>query len=168
MGEIMEEIKAVDIQIFPYRYLKPETTERVLNSIYSLGKDIIRVIIHGQSLPKYVYYGPARGTPVNHPDRKVINVNGKDVELTVKVGKFIITVPYEKSVELSEKLDEICKKAFPFGYNLNLGAFTKVKPTVSDYLKYGEGFEDKIDPRLIGMADPTARTSDKVKMIKGD
>ena len=65
-------IKVIDIKIFPHRYLKPKTSEKVLNASYDLGKDIIRVIVHGPSLPKYVYYGPARGMPVNHSDRKVI------------------------------------------------------------------------------------------------
>jgi len=32
----MEEIKAVNIKIFPYRRLKPETTEKILNGIMTL------------------------------------------------------------------------------------------------------------------------------------
>lgn len=162
------EIKVVDIKIFPHRYLKPETSEKILNAIYDLGKDIIRVIVHGPSLPKYVYYGPARGTPVNHSDRKVIKIKGEEVELTVKVGEIIVTVPYEKVMEIEKKLHKICKEIFPFGYDIYVGVFTKVKPTVVDYLKYGEGFESKIDPRLIGIVDPNTKLSEGVKIIKHD
>jgi methyl-coenzyme M reductase subunit D len=161
-------IKVIDIKIFPHRYLKPKTSEKVQNAIYDLGKDIIRVIVHGPSLPKYVYYGPARGMPVNHSDRKVIKIKGEEVELTVKVGEIIVTVPFEKAVEIEKKLHNICKEHFPYGYDIYVGAFTKVRPTVTDYLKYGEGFEGKIDPRLIGMVDPNAKLSNGVKMIKGD
>ena len=79
-----------------------------------------------------------------------------------------MTVPFEKAVEIEKKLHNICKENFPYGYDIYVGAFTKVRPTVTDYLKYGEGFEGKIDPRLIGMVDPNAKLSNGVKMIKGD
>jgi methyl-coenzyme M reductase subunit D len=33
-------------------------------------------------------------------------------------------------------------------------------------MKYGEGFEDKIDSRLIGLVDPNAKSSETVRYIR--
>ncbi|WP_048056319.1 methyl-coenzyme M reductase operon protein D [Methanocaldococcus fervens] len=158
-----EEIKVVDIKIFPHRYLKAETTEKVLNEIYDVD-GIVRVIVHGQPLPKTVPFGPARGLPVNHQDRKIIKVKGEDMELRVKVGEIVITADGEKFEEIMDKIEEICERNFPYGYDIYVGAFTKIKPTVTDYMKYGD--VSNIDPRLIGMVDASARLKDSVKMIK--
>ena len=158
-----EEIKVVDIKIFPHRYLKAETTEKVLNEIYNLG-GIVRVIVHGQPLPKTVPFGPARGLPVNHQDRKIIKVKGEEMELRVKVGEIIVTVIGEKLEDVMNGIEEIRKRNFPFGYDIYVGAFTKTQPTVTDYIKYGD--VSNLDPRLIGMVDASARLKDSVKMIK--
>lgn len=90
----MEEIKAVDVKIFLYRRLKPETTEKILNSIMDFD-GILRVLVNGESIPKIIGYGPAKGIPVNHEDRKVIKVKEDYFELLVSVGELIITVRYE-------------------------------------------------------------------------
>ena len=84
----MEEIKAVDVKIFPYRRLKPQTTEKILNCIMEYD-EILRIIINGTSIPKIVGFGPAKGTQVNHEDRKVIKVKEDSVELRVSVGELI-------------------------------------------------------------------------------
>jgi methyl-coenzyme M reductase subunit D len=68
-----EKCEIIDLKIFPHRFLKPETAEKVLNKIFELD-GLIRGIVHGPSLPKTVYYGPARGTPVNHQYRKSIKI----------------------------------------------------------------------------------------------
>ena len=67
---------------------------------------------------------------------------------------------------MGEHTDEILKEVLPCPYKVFIGAFTKKDITISDYLKYGLNFEDKIDPRIIGMADPSSRVKDTVVNIK--
>ena len=55
-----KEINVVDVKIVPDRYLKPDTCEKILNEIYEL-EGLIRVLVHGPSLPKKVFYGPGKG-----------------------------------------------------------------------------------------------------------
>nr|WP_279383414.1 methyl-coenzyme M reductase operon protein D [Methanobacterium formicicum] len=98
----MEPIKATDVRIFPHRRLKPETTEKILNELLDL-EGVLRFLVNGESLPKIVGYGPARGTSVNHPDRKIITVKGKEVELLVSVGDIIVTIRQENLEEFVEK-----------------------------------------------------------------
>ena len=52
-----KQINVIDIKIIPNRFLKPNTCEIILNEIYEL-EGIVRVLIHGPSLPKKVFYGP--------------------------------------------------------------------------------------------------------------
>jgi methyl-coenzyme M reductase subunit D len=84
-------IKATDVKIFPHRILKPQTTETILNEVMVLD-GVLRVLINGESLPTIINYGPAKGLPVNHTDRKTINVKGNDVPLRISVGEIILTV----------------------------------------------------------------------------
>lgn len=156
-----EVIVMIEVEVFPHRYLKAETTEKFLNEIYSLDT-VERVIIHGQSLPKIVYYGPARGTPVNHSERKIINVHGVPVELTVMAGRFWITLKDDSEID---RIEEICKTLFPFGYNIRIGKFTRDKVTVTDYIKYGEKVVNMMDRSLIGLTDPRSRFDSAVKII---
>jgi methyl-coenzyme M reductase subunit D len=160
----MEEIKAVDVKIFPSRRLKPETTEMILNGIIDFN-GILRVLVNGNSLPKIVGYGPASGTPVNHEDRKVIDVKKDNFELLVSVGELIITIRYEKLELFLEKLENLLKRTLNFEYDVSVGIFTKTELTVSDYLKLGSGLEEKIDPHFIGMVDPNSKSSETLKLI---
>jgi len=160
----MEEIKAVDVKIFPYRRLKPKTTEKILNSIMEYD-GILRVMINGNSIPKIVGYGPAKGIQVNHEDRKVIKVKNDSVELRVSVGELILTVKYENIDLFLEKLQHLLEDTLSFGFEVSTGIFTKTNITVSDYLKLGYGIDNNIDPRLIGMVDPKAKSQDTVKLI---
>lgn len=160
----MEEIKAVDVKIFPYRRLKPETTEKILNSIMEYD-GILRVMINGNSIPKVVGYGPAKGTQVNHEDRKVIKVKNDSVELRVSVGELILTVKHENLDLFLEKLQNLLENTLSFGFEVSTGIFTKTNITVSDYLKLGYGIDTNIDPRLIGLVDPKAKSQDTVKLI---
>ena len=160
----MEEIKAVDVKIFPYRRLKPETTEKILNSIMEYD-GILRVMMNGNSIPKVVGYGPAKGTQVNHEDRKIIKVKNDSVELRVSVGELILTVKYENLDLFLEKLQNLLENTLSFGFEVSTGIFTKTNITVSDYLKLGYGIDTNIDPRLIGLVDPKAKSQDTVKLI---
>ncbi|WP_423792831.1 methyl-coenzyme M reductase operon protein D [Methanocaldococcus indicus] len=157
----------IEIEIFPHRYLKASTTEKFLNKLYDL-ESVERVVIHGQSLPKTVPFGPAKGLPVNHSERKIINVKGVPIELTVMAGRFIVTLKDDSEID---KIHEICKELFPFGYNLKVGKFLKDKPTVTDYLKYGEEgvhLINEMDKRLIGLIDPRSRLKTNVAIIEKD
>ena len=160
-----EKINVIDIKIIPNRYLKPDTTEKLLNAIYDLeGQQ--RVLIHGPSIPLKVFYGPGKGHIVNHTDRKVINVKGNDLELRVMVGEIVITVDMSKFNEFMDNLEGILNDFIPCDYSLLVGIFTRTKSTISDYLKYGNNFESAIDERYIGLVDSRARTSETVKVIK--
>lgn len=160
----MNEIKAVDVKIFPHRLLKPQTTEKILNSMMDL-EGILRVLINGESLPRVVGYGPAKGTVVNHEYRKVIKVKEENFELLVSVGEIIVTVNHEKLDSFKEELEKILSENLKFKYDVSVGIFTKTNITVSDYMKYGIGFDKSIDPRLIGMVDPSAKSSETVRLI---
>jgi len=151
----------IEVEVFPHRFLKATTTEKFLNEVYSL-ETVERVIIHGQPLPEKVYYGPARGTPVNHPERKEITVNGVPVLLTVMAGRFWIQLSNDEEID---KIEEVCKNLFPYGYNLKVGKFTRSEITTTDYMKYGEKLVNSIDKKLIGITDPRSKFSSAVKII---
>lgn len=158
-------IKATDVKIFPYRILKPSTTETILNQVLVLD-GVLRVLINGESLPTMVNFGPAKGSPVNHTDRKTINVKGNDVPLRVSVGEIILTVQLDNLEDFVEQVDQILNDTLSFGYDIKVGVFTKNQTSVSDFMKYGEGFEEKIDSRLIGLVDPNAKSSETVRYIR--
>jgi len=161
----LKEINVIDIKIVPDRYLKPNTTEKILNELYELeGQQ--RVLIHGPSIPLKVFYGPGKGHVVNHTDRKEINVKGNPVELRVMVGEIVITVDMSKFNDFMDKLHIILDENIPCDYSLLVGIFTRIKSTISDYLKYGNNFEEVIDDRYIGLVDSRAKTSETVKVIK--
>lgn len=160
----MKEIKAVDVKIFPYRRLKPQTTEKILNSIMEYD-GILRVIVNGNSIPKIVGFGPAKGTQNNHEDRRVIKIREDSVELRVSVGELIVTVKYDDLDLFLEKLQNLLENTLSFGFEVATGIFTKTNITVSDYMKVGYGLENNIDLRLIGMVDPKSKSGDTVKLI---
>lgn len=154
----------IDVKIFPQRYLNPETSEKILNEIYKM-EGLIRVLVHGPSIPKKINYGPAKGMDNNNSDRKTINVNGVDVDLKLKVGEIIVTIDVSKLNEFMDELEPVLNEIMPCSYNIFIGAFTKVKSTISDYIKYGENFDSLIDERYIGLVDTRSLSSDTVKMI---
>ena len=160
-----EKINVIDIKIVPNRYLKPNTTEKILNKVYEL-EGHQRILIHGPSIPLKVFYGPGKGHVVNHTDRKEINVKGNPVELRVMVGDIVITVDISKFDEFMDGLLVILDEDMPCDYSLMVGIFTRTKSTITDYLKYGNNFESVIDERYIGLVDSRARTSETVKVIK--
>lgn len=160
-----KKINVIDIKIIPNRYLKPDTTEKILNDLYDL-KGQQRFLIHGPSIPLKVFYGPGKGHVVNHTDRKEINVKGNPVELRVMVGEIIVTVDISKFNEFMDGLEGVLESHMPCDYSLLVGIFTRTKSTISDYLKYGNNFENVIDDRYIGLVDSRAKTSETVKVIK--
>ena len=73
----------MDIEIFPHRILGTDTTEKVLNDIESLDS-VIRTVIQGPRLP------PQDEIDRIYGDRRVIVVNGEEVELKVKTGRIFV------------------------------------------------------------------------------
>lgn len=136
----------LQIEIFPSRILSPQTAQKLLSEVYKVD-GLIRVMIQGQRLPTVVGYGPGTGEKVEHPQRKVIEVEGQLIELKVNVGRLRLEVA---DVEAKEKLREICDRVFPFPYEFREGHFMKKKSTVTDYAKLGPN----ADPTLLGMVDP--------------
>ena len=76
-----------EVQIITNRLLSADTTEVILNKL-DVIEGIRQINMTGESLPKTINSGPGKGLPNNHTERKVINVNGREVELRFIVGAF--------------------------------------------------------------------------------
>lgn len=71
----------------------------------------------------------------------------------------------ENLSQFLKNLEKILEDSMKFKCDVSVGIFTKIETTVTDYLKYGVGFEKSIDPRMIGLVDPSSRSSDTVRFI---
>ena len=124
-----------EVQIITNRLLGAETTEVVLNKLDRI-KGVRQIQMTGESIPKTINSGPGKGLPNNHTERRIINVNGREIELRYLVGAFYIELEVEDEKELDAKLEEIeavCNESIEFGYVLNVGRYSKYKPTLHDY-----------------------------------
>ncbi|WP_367617918.1 methyl-coenzyme M reductase operon protein D [Methanoculleus methanifontis] len=131
----------------PIRMLKPETAERLLNMLAGIT-GIRRMMVQGPGLPKVVPYGPARGSPNPHSDRKAIHIADAEVALRVQVGMVILEV---EDASVIEEIRSLCDDFFvEFPYLLQEGKFMKTAPTLVDYAKYGPD----ADTSLVGLTDP--------------
>ena len=104
----------MDIEIFPYRVLGSDTTEKLLNDLESL-EDVKRTVIQGPRFPK----GEAT-LPPEYRERRVINVNGEDVVLQVKTARIFLEITLESTIK---QIEEICKKHIPYGFDINQPTF---------------------------------------------
>jgi len=130
-----EEVPLPEIQIFTERLLLADTTEVLLNRLHDV-KNVRRITVQGEDLPAIMKMGPGTGGPVNHPERRVINVAGEEVELTVQVGRVLVEIGDIDFVPQALKdVEEVCKEVLPFGFNLEVGRYSKFRPTTSDYKK---------------------------------
>ena len=95
-------------------------------------------------------------------DRRVITINGEEVELKVKTGRIWIELGNTETIDL---IDEICGKYLPFGYDINTNReqYIRKSRTVTDDMKYGN--VDMPD-ELIGMTDQHSKFSESVSLIK--
>lgn len=82
------------------------------------------------------------------------------------VGEIIVTVDMSELKEFMNNLKDILETHMPCDYYILIGVFTRTKTTISDYLKYGNNFENSIDRRYIGLVDSHSKTSETVKVIK--
>jgi methyl-coenzyme M reductase subunit D len=148
---------SIQIEIFPSRILSPETAQKLMAEIYNVD-GVIRAIVQGNRLPDRVSAGPGTGEKVEHPLRKPIQIGDQVIELKICVGRIRVEL---SNAEAKEKIREICEKLFPFPFEFREGHFLRKKPTVTDYAKLGP----EVDPRLLGMVDPKAK-SDQLVFIE--
>ncbi|MGD1060655.1 MAG: methyl-coenzyme M reductase operon protein D [Methanomassiliicoccales archaeon] len=130
-----EAVPLPEIMIMPNRLLSADTTEKVLNRIYEVNH-VRQVTCQGENLPKKLTQGPGTGLEVNHPERKKINVKGRETELFVQVGRIFVEVDDIDNVQyVTKKVEKICEELLLFGFTLEIGRYSKFKPTVTDYAK---------------------------------
>ena len=148
----------MDIEIFPYRVLGSDTTERLLNKIESLD-DVRRTVIHGPRFPK-----TEETLPEKYRERRVININGEDVILQVKTGRIFVELTMESTIDESEN---ICNEEIPYGFDINQTKtkYIRDQKTVSDRIKYGEA---DLPDELIGMTDQYSTFEDHVNILRKD
>jgi methyl-coenzyme M reductase subunit D len=161
--------KPIQVEIFPQKLLMPDTAERLLNAIDNVA-GVNRVMIQGSSLPMRVACGPGTGEPVDHPDRRVINVSGQAFELNIKVGRIRVEIE-DRSIK--EKLREAVERSLPFSFEFREGFFMRSKASLSDYAKYGFKSRDDEsinlkDKRLLGLVDPKANPSDRICVLESN
>lgn len=130
-----EKVPLPEILIFPARLLRAETTEKLLNRIYSVA-NVRYVTVSGEDLPAVLNAGPGKGQPVNHPERHMITIKGEEIELRLLVGRIFVEINDIDNVPKAlEDIEEVCKELLPFGFNLEVGRYSKFRPTVTDYKK---------------------------------
>lgn len=147
-------------RIISARFLKPDTAERLLNRIVEIG-GIRRMSINGPSIPATVPYGPARGKPNPHPDRRIIHIGDQELQLRVQVGTILLELEDESPAPaMKEACDEIFGE-LGFTYTFQQGRYMKTQPTLSDYAKYGPD----ADAMVLGLVDP--KRKDGFTIVQG-
>ena len=125
-----------EVVIFTNRLLSADTTEKVLNALIARVGHIRQMNIKGEHLPMKVKSGPHTGIPVNHPERKTIKFGDREIELTNMVGAFYIELEGAEFVDDALKaIKEVCDSTLPCGYTLDVGRYSKYRPTLTDYMK---------------------------------
>ena len=130
-----EAVPLPEIMIMPTRLLSASTTEKLLNRIYEV-QHVRQVNCQGEGLPSMVSSGPAAGIINEHPERQKIKVQGKETQLTIQVGRLFVEIDDIDHVQNAmAKIEKICEELFPFGFTLEVGRYSKFKPTTTDYAK---------------------------------
>ncbi|MEA5087168.1 MAG: methyl-coenzyme M reductase operon protein D [Methanocorpusculum sp.] len=147
----MTETKYPQLRIVPTRFLNPETTEILLDKIYTVD-GIRRLVLNGPNLPATVPYGPARGEVNDNTHRRIIKVCGEDYLLHVQVGSILLELDDASVIPLIKAAcDEVFSDKFPYG--ITEGTYMRSNMTTTDYAKYGI-VDDK---RILGMSDPKSK-----------
>jgi methyl-coenzyme M reductase subunit D len=124
-----------EVKIFTDRFLTAETTEKVLNALIEV-KHIRQINICGETLPLKVKSGPHTGIPVNHPERKMIKFGDTEIELTKLVGEFFVELNADCDVDVAvEEIRKACDETIKIGYSLEIGRYSKYRPTLTDTLR---------------------------------
>lgn len=142
----------MDIEIFPHRYLSADTTEKLLIGFDGLD-GVKRMVLQGQRLPS---------AESGHPNRRILTINGEKIDLQVKTGRILIEIENE---EIINKIEHICGRHLPFGFNIHIGNYIRKQKTVTDKLKYGENLT-KIPDEMVGLTDQNAQLSERTNIIK--
>lgn len=124
-----------EVQIVTNRLLSAESTESVLNALDPIP-GIRQINMTGESLPKTINSGPGKGLENNHSERKIIRVGNQEVELRYLVGGFYIELDVEDEEELDARLENIkaaCNATIEHGYTLQVGRYSKYRPSLHDY-----------------------------------
>ncbi len=124
-----------EVEVFSHVLLSAETTEKVLNALDPIER-IRQINMTGESVPRELNSGPAKGLPNNHSERKVIKVGGREVELRFQVGAFYIELDVENEEMMNaivEKIRTACEATLPRGFDLTVGRYSKYRKTLSDY-----------------------------------
>ena len=133
--ENLEAVPLPEILIFPTRLLKADTTETLLNRVYEVPH-VRQINIAGEGLPAVLGSGPGKGLPNEHPERRVITVKGKQVELRLLVGRVFVEIDDIDYLQPAlEEIEKICSEILTFGFTLEVGRYSKYRPTVTDYKK---------------------------------
>lgn len=130
-------LKLPEIRIMTERLLGADSTEKVLNALSTLD-NIRQINVKGESLPARINSGPNKGIDNNHPERRKIKFGGQEILLTKLVGDFYIELSVENEDMLNaavEEIDRICKEVIPVGYTIDVGRYSKYRPTLTDYKK---------------------------------
>jgi methyl-coenzyme M reductase subunit D len=148
----------MDIEIFPHRILGTDTTEKLLNDLESL-ESVKRTVIQGPRLP------PQDEIDRIYGDRRIIVVNGEEIELKVKTGRIFVELYDESGID---EIRVICDEHITTGFDINTSKsqYIRKQRTVSDELKYGMNTE--IPEELIGIADTRSKFKDHVSILKKD
>lgn len=112
----------VQVHILPDRLLLSNTTQKLASKLSKID-GIEEILIHGPRIPKRIPYGPGRGMANPHSDRIKIEVENKETDLKVKVGKMIIDIDKDKlSLENAiPKIREICDEVISCDYQIKKG-----------------------------------------------
>lgn len=150
----------MDIEIFPYRIISADTTEKLLNGIESLD-DVRRTVIHGPRLPP-----DDPDLDPKYKDKREITVKGKPIELKIRVGRIFVDLTSESAIKDIEK---ICNEVLPFGYDINTSRseYIRKHKTVSDAIKFGAD-DNNLPDELIGMTDQTRQLAENLDYIDYD
>lgn len=140
-------------RIVSTRLLNPETVERLMNRVMSVG-GIRRIIFNGPRLPKTIPYGPAKGLSNPHTLKTNIKIGEQEVELQVHVGTILLEV---EDRDVFTRIREACEEVFSslsFSYIFQEGKFMKTAASLSDYAKYGPN----ANPDIIGLVETSNKS----------
>jgi len=63
-------------------------------------------------------------------------VKGRETQLTILVGRVFVEIDDIDHVQTALKeIEKICEDMLPFGFDLEVGRYSKFKPTTTDYAK---------------------------------
>lgn len=132
---VPEAIPLPEVMIVPSRLLSAGTTEKLLNKIRKV-KHVRQLTVSGEDLPASISWGPGKGLKVGHDERREISYGGQEIELKVQVGRVFAEIDDVDSVKKALKeIEAICEEMLPFGFQLEVGRYSKYRPTVTDYKK---------------------------------